>query len=357
MQELIIEEENNLIKIIVLEDNRIVEFYEYNRDDMPKIGNIYRARVKDINSKSGAIFVYYDGENVGFIDKTKLDVRVNDNVLVMLKKEATATKDAKMTTDISIAGKYIVLLPNSDVRTISRKLDSRSEVEESINKIIPNGYGYILRSESSNASVNDIIDEFNKLLKKWNEVVNNQDDGLLYNANIVQDMIVREFLNNNTSMVYINNEEIYDDLNGQDGINIDFERNASFLNKFGLISQLDDVGNNKIWLKSSGFINIDFTEALTAIDVNSGKYLGNAGFDKEDMSYKVNEEAAIEVMRQLRLKNIGGIIVVDFINMKKPENKEKIIEIMQNEAEKDRSRVEIYGFTNLGLVEIARKKV
>ena len=356
MQELIIEEDNNLIKLIILEDNKIVEFYEYDKDNMPKIGNIYRAKVKDINSKTGSVFVYFDDNKIGYIDKIKENVRVNDEILVMLKKEATLSKDAKMTTDITLAGKYIVLIPNSDIRTISRKLEEKNEIINEINKIIPNDFGYILRSESSFASLDDIIEETNSLIIKWEEIKNDDSNSLLYNANVIDEIIVREFVNKSTKKIYINSEDIYNKIDSKVSIEIDFDKDTSFLNKFGLITQMEDIGKSKIWLKSSGFINIDFTEALTAIDVNSGKYLGNSGFDKEDFSYKVNEEAAYEVMRQLRLKNIGGIIIVDFINMRNTENKEKIVEIMKNEAKRDRSKVEVYGFTNLGLVEIARKK-
>ena len=356
MQELIIEEDNNLIKLIILEDNKIVEFYEYDKDNMPKIGNIYRAKVKDINSKTGSVFVCFDENKIGYIDIIKENVRVNDEILVMLKKEATLSKDAKMTTDITLAGKYIVLIPNSDIRTISRKLEEKNEIINEINKIIPNDFGYILRSESSFASLDDIIEETNSLIKKWEEIKKDDSNSLLYNANVIDEIIVREFVNKSTKKIYINSEDIYNKIDSKVSIEIDFDKDTSFLKKFGLITQMEDIGKSKIWLKSSGFINIDFTEALTAIDVNSGKYLGNSGFDKEDFSYKVNEEAAYEVMRQLRLKNIGGIIIVDFINMRNTENKEKIVEIMKNEAKRDRSKVEVYGFTNLGLVEIARKK-
>ena len=357
MQELIVEEENNLIKLIILEDNKIVEFYEYDKNNMPKIGNIYRAKVKDINSKTGSVFVYYDENKIGYIDKIKENVRVNDEILVMLKKEATLSKDAKMTTDITLAGKYIVLIPDSDIRTISKKLIEKNEIINKINDAILSNFGYILRSESSYASLDDILEEAKSLIKKWEDIKNDNINSLLYDANVIDEIIVREFVNNSTKKIYINSEDIYNKIDSKVSIEIDFDEGTNFLDKFGLITQMEDISKNKIWLKSSGFINIDFTEALTAIDVNSGKYLGNSGFDKENFSYKVNDEAAYEVMRQLRLKNLGGIVIVDFINMKNPENKDKIVEIMKNEAKKDRSKVEVYGFTNLGLVEIARKKV
>jgi len=356
MQELIIEEGKFFIKLIVLEDNKIVEFYQYDKNNMPKIGNIYRAKVKNINHNSGAVFVYYDGDKVGYIDKTDKDVRVNDEIIVMLKKEATDSKDAKMTTDISIAGKYIVLFLNSFVHTSSKKNLIDSNLIKMIDKEINNKYGYIIRSEASTVEPEVVLRELRELINEW-KAIENKEENLLYNANIVEEIVLREFYRNTLSKIYINSESIYEKIIGKIDIEIDFEPGVDFLEKFGMISQLDDVGSRKIWLKSSGFIKIDFAEALTAIDVNSGKYLGNSGFDKEDISYKVNEEAAIEVMRQLRLKNIGGIAVIDFINMKNPENKAKIIELMRNEALKDRSKVEIYGFTNLGLVEIARKKV
>ena len=355
MQELIIEESKYFIKLIVLEDNKIVEFYQYDKNNMPKIGNIYLAKVKDINEKSGSVFVYYDGDKVGYIDKTNIDVRVNDQVLVMLKKEATESKDAKMTTDISIAGKYIVLFLNPEIRSSSKKNSINSDLTKIIDEEVKNQYGYIIRTEASNVEHEIVLNELKELINKWQEI-DKETDGLLYDANEIKSVILREFYKKSLSKIYINSDSVYEDIKGQIDIEIDFEQGVEFLEKFGMTGQLEDIGKTKIWLKSSGFITIDYTEALTAIDVNSGKYLGNSGFDKEDICYKVNEEAAFEVMRQLRLKNLGGIIVVDFINMKNPENKEKIIDLMKKEALKDRSKVEIYGFTNLGLVEIARKR-
>ncbi|MBR6252922.1 MAG: ribonuclease E/G [Clostridia bacterium] len=356
MQELIIEEGKLFIKLIVLEDNKIVEFYQFDKNNMPKIGNIYRAKVKDINRNSGAIFVYYDDNKVGYIDRTDKDVRVNDEIVVMLKKEATETKDAKMTTDISIAGKYIVLFSNSDIHSSSKKNSIDSNLTKMIEEELQNKYGYVVRTEASNVEPEIVFDELKQLINKWHSMEENY-NSFLYNANEINEVILREFCKKSLSKIYINSEEIYEEIKSKIDIEIDFEPDADFIEKFGMIGQLEDKEKRKIWLKSSGFINIDFTEALTAIDVNSGKYLGNNGADKEEFCSKVNEEAALEVMRQLRLKNLGGIIVVDFINMKSPENKAKIIDLMRQEALKDRSKVEIYGFTNLGLVEIARKKV
>jgi ribonuclease G len=186
---------------------------------------------------------------------------------------------------------------------------------------------------------------------------------LIYDANLIEEFLVSKLLKKSTKKIYVNDKAVYERIikalrdSSFDDIEVLHMNCSNIINEFGLLSKFEKINNKKVWLKSGGFIVIDKTEALWAIDVNSGKRIGKKNEDKEAFVTNTNLEAAKEIMKQIRLKNLGGIIIVDFINMESSEHKEEVISIAKKEARKDNGIVKVYGFTNLGLLEIARKKL
>ena len=368
MEEIIVQKMDDKTLIIVLERGKIVEYYEYQPDNMPTIGNIYVGQIKDVLPKSNTLFVDYGNEKPGYLQLKELDKKYKrgDKILVQIKNEEKDNKGAKLTSNISIAGKYVVLLSNSNAFKLSSKIEQENARPlEYVKDKLPANCGVIIRTEAQIATKEEIIEELDKLIKKYNEILEkaqNHELGLVYNSNKIEEKLVIDFINSSTKKVYLNDEALYNKLSqrlkmeDRSGMQVEYE-DTNFLDKFGLKTEFSKINDRKIWLKSSGYLVIDKTEALTAIDVNSGKFEGNKDQTLETFAYKVNLEAAAEVMRQIRLKNIGGIIVVDFINMAEEAHKNGILKALNDEKSKDRAKVEIVEMTKLGLVEITRKKL
>lgn len=382
MQEIIINKKENDISVYVLEGNKLVEMYCYTENTNSTLGNIYNGRVTDIMNGMQAAFINIGLDRNALISvkdalkkvdivKEKLDTNIKmsdilksgQNILVQVKKEQTEGKGARVSTHVTIPGKYIVLMPNSDIVTISQKIDCTDEKErllKIVREFLPCNFGAIIRTDAENVEKEVLESDIKNTISLWNAIVsiskNSDAVTLVYNDHDIVNRTIRDIINKNTHKVYVNDEEIYKKVKAS--INFAeciFDNGTDLISKFGLENEVSKVQNRKIYLKCGGHIVIDKTEALTAIDVNSGKYTN--GGDLENTIFKVNIEAAEEIMRQIRLKDIGGIIVVDFIDMHTEEHKRKILETMIREAKKDRSKVDIKEFTKLNLVEMTRKKL
>lgn len=384
MNEIIISSDNAESIVCVIEEGVISEIYcyELNKEHIDR--NIYIGKVKDVIDGMQAAFIDIGLEKNVYIatkdampktntltekiiEEPKISeiLHVGDKIMVQIRKNSSGTKAAKVSTHITISGKYAVLMPDTDITTVSQKIESEQEknrLVEILKRNLPNGFGAIARTEALGADEYQISKDIEKLVQKWEiilEKYENEDKvGLLYNEQELTYKIFKDLINRRTKKVYVNDATIYNDLSELcDGIDLEiiYKESEDLISEFGLVSEFEKARNRKIWLECGGYIVIDKTEALTAIDVNSGKYVGNKNL--EETAYEVNKEAAVQIMHQLRLRDIGGIVVVDYINLQDKEKQEKIIEIMQNEAKKDRSRVSIKGYTELNLVELTRKTI
>ena len=391
MEEIIVEKKENSLLICVLENNIIVEKYNFTNESNLAIGNIYIGTIKDVFDSMQAAFVDIGLERKAFlplkdampkIDVVKDDIK-NDaklssflkkeqNILLQVRKEAIDEKGARVSTHITLAGNYLVLMPNTNIITVSQKIVNKVEKERILQIIkakLPDNFGCIIRTDAENISEAEIIEDLNNLLSTWKEIkfkeemVNNgeknclkAEERLIYNDNNIALKIARDMVKKTTQKVYVNDLKIFTLLKKliKEEILV-FKENNDFLKEFGLYGEFEKIDNRKIWLDCGAQIVIDKTEALTAIDVNSSRYIGNEKL--EDTIFKVNKEAAIEIMKQIRLKDIGGIIIIDFIDIKMQEHKNQIINIMKEESKKDRSKIEIKDFTQLNLVEMTRKKI
>ena len=371
MQEIRIKVEQNK-KIITLIDNyHVVEKYEMNSSENIE-GNIYLGVIKNIVPGINAAFVDIGKEKNAFIHfddlyKTNKEIKLNEKILVQVQKNPINQKGAKLTTNIKLTGRQIVLMPKADFVTASRKITDeikKEELKNFVEKNIPQGFGAIIRTGCTIADKQEILDDIKRLLEKWDninkQIATSKDDSpciLDENNNIVKSLIlgttdVNKIITNNKN----ENEKILKFLKEYNLENkIDIIYDADVFDQYSIQKELEELNNNKVWLKCGGYIVIDKTEALTAIDVNSGKCVGRYNLDETVL--KVNKEATKEIAKQIRLRDIGGIIVVDYIDMLEESNRNDIINLFLEEVQKDRAKVQIEGFTKLNLLELTRKKM
>lgn len=390
MLEIFIDKQEKQEKVALVENGNLVEYYEEDENTDRKEGNIYIGTVKDIIPGMQSAFVDIGTEKNGFIHLKdilpKIDekkesiesnieigkvIKPNQKLLVQIKKDSNDKKGARVSTHINLPGKYIVLMPNTSFITISQKIEDKAEQERLINlvkKYIGKGNGAIIRT-SAVKKEKELIHDIEDLEKKWKNirekyeqmVKQNNKESLIYEAeNILEKMII-DLSNEKIENIVTNNEKQYaqllDEKNKSDelGNTKIILENKDVLDRYDIKKQLEKLPNRKIWLKCGGFITIDKTEALTAIDVNTGKYTGNKNL--EQTLYKVNEEATVEIAKQLRLRDIGGIIIIDYIDMKKQENKDKIQKLLEQRLKFDRAKTQVEGFTKLDLMEMTRKHI
>ena len=293
-------------------------------------------------------------------------------ILVQIKKDATSKKGARVSTHINLSGRYAVLMPNSNFITISKKIEKETEKNrllKIVKEIVPQNYGIIIRTSAEEKSEEEIKRDINNLIITWQEIVNKYEKvkkqttftpQLIYkNQGIIEKLII-DLIDQDLSKVIVNEEKTYENIKKvlekialETDVKVELKKEKNILNIYEIQEQLEKANNRKIWLKCGGFITIDKTEALTAIDVNSGKYVGTK--DLEKTIFTVNKEATIEITKQIRLRDIGGIIIIDYIDMENKEDKAKILEILEENLKKDRSKTQVIGFTPLDLLEMTRK--
>lgn len=386
MSELIINKEKSekAVKIAIIENGKISEMCVQNGENDSTIGNVYVGIVENVVDGMQAAFVNIGIEKNAFlsvkdalpkvdvakeelnIDKKMSEIlKVGDKLLVQVRKEPSDKKGARVSTHITLPGNYIVLMPETKIITVSQKIEPAQEIER-LKKIaketLPENFGVIIRTDAENVDEETIKNDINEVLEKWYAIKKESEakerEGIVYNDHDIVQKVLRDMVNKHTEKIFVNDVEIYENLKSVPTKKVDsieFVDASSIFEKFGLVTELENVENRKSWLKCGGYIVIDKTEALTAIDVNSGKYTGSNNLEQTALS--VNIEAAIEIMRQLRLKDIGGIIIIDYIDLENKNDQGKVIETMKKEALKDRSRIDIKGYTKLNLVELTRKKL
>ena len=260
-------------------------------------------------------------------------------------------------------------MPNTDIITVSQKIEDEEERKRLLNLVRDNleeGNGAIIRT-SAIGKEEEIIEDIKNIENKWKNIVKTSKNSksnkaeLVYKSEDIVEKMLLDLTDSKIDKIVVNNNEEKEKIKkivNQDleykNIKIDYKE-GNILETYELENQIEKSQNRKVWLKCGGFITIDKTEALTAIDVNTGKYTGNKNL--EQTIYKVNYEATIEIAKQLRLRDIGGIIIIDYIDMQEQKNKEKIEELLKEELKKDRSKTQVEGFTKLDLMEMTRKHI
>ena len=368
-------------------DNK--RFYQIGFDNVaentPKIGDIYVGRVKDVVKNINAAFIEFEKNVVGYYSLIENHTPVflnkkntnklceGDTILVQIKKEAVKTKALTLTSDISLAGKYIVLNLNKSGVGISSKIkdiDFKSNVTKELEEILNNydlNIGVVVRTNAINVDLEDIKKELVLLIKRYSNIVETAKTRTIYTKVYSEDKGYLKMLKGSYEGEI--DEIITDDMNVYEDILNTFSEdiNTKFKLKlyedellplyklYSIESLIKDVLSKKVWLKSGGYLIIEPTEAMTVIDVNTGKC--TKGKDIEKTSYNINIEAAEEIAYQLKLRNISGIIIIDFINMSSEESKSNLINYLKKLISKDRIKTDFIEMTKLELVELTRKKV
>lgn len=389
MKELVIYTEGDIENILLVENGILTEKYKDSKYKKRLEGNIYIGKVQNILPGLQAAFVNVGENKNAFIHLKdvlpKVDVtkgnsstweneriekilKVGMPIIVEIKRDSYNKKGARASTHINLPGRYMVLLPNSSFVTISQKIEDDEERKRLISltkEILPENMGAIIRTSAVGKTKDDLERDLKELIKKWNDIINIKFDKqdfpkLISKSNEMIDKLLLDLIDKDLKIIHVDTEEMKSivenkvKLLDKDDIQIICDIENVML-KYNIQHQLDVAENRKIWLKSGGFITIDKTEALTAIDVNSAKFTGKV--DLENTAFLINKEAAIEIEKQIRLRDIGGIIIIDFIDLKDDKHKKELINLFSDELKKERTRVQIEGFTKLNLLELTRKHI
>jgi ribonuclease G len=378
-------------RVAILEDGALAELYIEREEKV--IGSIYKGKVQNVLPGMGAAFVdiglgrnaflYVDDIskqplNIGDVEITQGrsgftisdKAKKGDDILVQIVKEPRGLKGARISTNISLPGRYLILMPNGRFSGVSRKVESpteRDRLKNVMKRIRPEGMATVVRTAATGVSEAELIADLGVLIRMWHGILEtykraaspsllHKDMNLVYKA-------ARDFITADVDKVLIDNEEEYNKvrnflqlLGPQYLDRVEYYKNGDTLfDDYHVNEDLAKLMKSTVKLPSGGSIVIESTEALTVIDVNSGKFTG--GKNLEDTITKTNIEAAAEVARQVRLRDIGGIIVVDFIDMSTEASRNKVIKILEDGLRKDRTRSTIQSFSNLGLLEFTRKRI
>lgn len=319
--------------------------------------------IKDVLPKASEV-TGNKNEKIGKSDIKKY-VRVGMPIIVQVKKDKNETKGARISTDLNIAGKYTALIPNSKFITVSSKIEDKEEINR-LKEIVKNNSsgenGFIIRTAAKNKTEKELIEDIKYVESLYCNINSNLQEHKkeepiprkLYEAGGIINKVLLGLIDN-IDRITVNNEKLYNFINeeyGDSKVIINLDNNKNLLTE-DIINQLEKIKNRKIWLNCGGFITIDKTEALTAIDVNTGKYTGKDTLEKTVL--KVNEEATLEIAKQIKVRDIGGIIIIDYIDMEEKEDEEKIVTLLEKELKKDRAKTQVIGFTPLHLLEMTRK--
>lgn len=383
MKELVILGTDDKKVICLIEDEELVEKYEEDENNKSIEGNIYIGKVQNVITGLQSAFVNIGEKRNAFIHVKdilpKVDIVKNekpeekninelikpgDPIIVEVKKEAVDKKGPRLSTHITLTNRFSVFMPNSNFITVSQKIEDskeRERLKEIVAKYLPEGSGAIIRTVAENRSEEEIKNDILKTIEKWKKIQDIPIDEIpqkIYDKGGVLKKTIIDLVDNKLDKIVLQDkndlEKIQNILNEIEA-DVKIEIDSEILDKYDLSKQINATETNKVWLKSGGFITIDKTEALVAIDVNSGKFIGKK--DVEETITKVNLEAAKEISKQLRLRDISGIIIIDFIDMQEEENKKAVINEIIKNSKKDRSKVQVEEFTRLNLMEITRKHI
>ncbi len=363
------------VRVAILDERgRLEDLYIERMWERQRTGEIYKARVDSVLPGMHAAFVNLgDGRN-GFLylDDVKgssVSVKANAEIIVQVVKTARKGKGARVTPRVSLAGRYAVLVPEGKDAGVSRRIgdeEERQRLRTMARNVRPKGYGVIVRTVAEGLDEDALARDVEVLVARWEEIERNAKRAsapvLLYRDPGLVERILRDELNDQVGEIVVDSEEEYERIGGflrdhfpEDPPELSLHRSHTPLfDLHNVEREIEAALDRKVWLSSGAYLVIDQTEALTVIDVNTGKFVGSK--DLRDTVLQTNLEAAEEVARQLRLRAVGGIVVVDFIDMEAEEDKNRLVLRLQELFKGDRCRARVYGVTGLGLVEITRKR-
>lgn len=384
---MVIRDQDGLDQIAILEDGLLVEHYVARRTQSSMVGNIYLGRVQNVLPSMEAAFVdvgrgrnavLYAGEvnwdAVGMEGKPRRiesALKSGDSVLVQVTKDPIGHKGARLTSQITLAGRYLVLIPGGSMMGISRKLPDkeRARLKKILKAVVPSGSGVIVRTAAEGASEEQIRDDVARLTRQWEDIEKKRTSTksaptLLRGEPELAVRVVRDIFNEDFTKLVIEGRDTYatvkeyvDELSPELSDRVEqWVGTEDVFHAHRIDEQLAKGMDRKVWLPSGGTLIIDRTEAMTVIDVNTGKFIG-AGGTLEETVTRNNLEAAEEIVRQLRLRDIGGIVIIDFVDMVLESNRDLVLRRLVECLGRDRTRHQVTEITSLGLVQMTRKRV
>lgn len=385
-RKMVVRSKNGRTQIGVLEDGVLVEHYVARNQDASLIGNVYLGRVQNVLPSMEAAFVDigrgrnavlysgevdWDGVETGNQPRRiELALKAGDRVLVQVTKDPVGHKGARLTSQISLPGRYLVYVPGGSMNGISRKLpdNERTRLKRILKEVLPESSGVIVRTAAEGATEDQLTRDVQRLTTQWEhirtQVENQQAPALLHAEPDLLVKIVRDVFNEDFTKMLIQGEDAQRTIRAYlESVAPDllervesYEDEADPFDAFRITEQIEKALDRKVWLPSGGSLVIDRTEAMTVVDVNTGKFVGSGG-NLEETVTKNNLEAAEEIVRQLRLRDIGGIIVVDFIDMVLESNRDLVLRRLIECLSRDRTKHQVAEVTSLGLVQMTRKKL
>lgn len=385
-KKIFIETESVRTRLALVEDGEVVEYYQERPGRAKLAGNIYVGRVENVLPGMQAAFVDVGLEKNAFLHlgdlpvrrgefgeelEKQLDVapkplRCGQELMVQVVKEPGGSKGPRVSPHVTLPGRYAVLMPGVQYAGVSRKIEEEGE-RERLRRLAeacrPEGMGLIMRTAAMGAPEEAIREDVGQLAETWERIslrarhavapaLIHQDEDLVRRA-------VRDMLSPEVCEIWADNRTQYEQLRElcpERGEIVRLHDNPTPLFAFmGLDAKLEKASARRVWLKCGGYLVIDHTEALTVIDVNTGKFVGAHSLDETVL--RTNCEAAAEIVRQLRLRDVGGIVIVDFIDMSRREDRQTLLDCLREELKRDRTKTNLVGMTELGLVEITRKKL
>lgn len=389
VKEILIDTKHSVTRVAILEDGELVELHIESADKRKLTGNIYRGKIERVLPGMQCAFVdigtdrnaYLSVDDVMLVKyhnlvkeaetiKIENKIKQGQEITVQVIKEAIGTKGSKVTTDITLPGNFTVLLPFSTGVGVSKKIGDKEERERLKNiaeKLCPESMGLVVRTAADGVESALINDDIQYQLKTWEAIKQREEKGkvprCIYQSPGLVQKLARDSINSDIKRIVLNDHSEFEDLlKFFDEIEPEMKKRVEFFYKdydlfkfYNVDSAIKEALSRKVWLKSGGYLVFDYTEALTVIDVNTGKYTGRNNPD--ETIFKTNYEAALVIAKQIRLRDISGIILIDFIDMKDNSHKETILSTLREACKEDGTQVVIVGMTGLGLVELTRKKV
>ena len=399
-KEILMSMESNEMRVAILENGALEEFYIERADNERMLGNIYKGRVKSLVPGIGASFIDLGTRRDGFLyvaDALKspldedtisseeaddkhvrdTDVKIQDilkigqEIVVQVVKEPIRTKGPRLTTKFTIPARYLVLMPGDNKIGISRRIDDRKErdrLRQMFSEIeLPQDAGFIVRTAAEGKSKKEFVRDIRYLVNQWNTVKGSihkkRAPNMIHRELDLVERTIRDFLTEDTGRIVVDHPDLFHKVRrflhiylSDVHFNLDFYRGKTPLfEKYNIEKEIEKAYQKNVYLKCGGYIVIEQTEGLVSIDVNTGKYAGRNNL--EETAFRTNCEAAQEISRQMRLRDMGGIIIVDFIDMEKEDHRRNVIRTFRDSVRRDRARTNILSLSELGLVEMTRQRV
>ena len=397
-KEIFINESMGETRIAIQENNQLVEVYVEKQDNHRMVGNVYKGKVENVLPGMQAAFVDIGYDLNAFLpfseigsdeyiieesrgkkgknnksfkyDNIEVDLKKDQEIYVQVIKEPFAGKGPRVTTEVALPGRLLVLVPNANYIGISKKIWDKFErrrLKKIAQRLRVQNVGVIIRTVAEGKSEQHIENDFNQLINNWNKIENKADHesapALVYEDLETASSVVRDLLTPDVEKIIIDSKRLFkktqkylEDVSPSllDRLEL-YKLKSPLFESFGIESEIEKLMRPKAWLKSGAYLIIEKTEAMVVVDVNSGRFVGKKLH--EENSLKINLEAAREVARQLRLRDLSGLIVIDFIDMKFEENRKKVYHELRRELKRDRAKVAVAPITEFGLLEMTRQRI